>query len=265
MTCPESSATDPSLPVTTDKALRVSEARYRRLFESAQDGILLLNADTAQIEDVNPFLINMLGYSYEEFMGKKLWEIGSFKDILLNKEAFAELQEKHFIRYDNLPLVTKEGARLSVEFVSNVYDCEGIQVIQCDIRDNTKRYLVEIALQATTRSLKMLSESNVALLSSETENILLAEYCRIAVDTGGYCMAWVGLVDDGDEQNIKVLSQYGANNGYLELLKASSAERDFGISPTVLAIRSKQVEFVDDISVDSEMVHWRNEALKRGL
>lgn len=77
-------------------------------------------------------------------------------------------------------------------------------------------------------------------------------------------MAWVGLVDDGDEQNIKVLSQYGANNGYLELLKASSAERDFGISPTVLAIRSKQVEFVDDISVDSGMVHWRNEALKRG-
>ena len=131
--------------MTTDKALRVSEARYRRLFESAQDGILLLNADTAQIEDVNPFLINMLGYSYEEFMGKKLWEIGSFKDILLNKEAFAELQEKHFIRNDNLPLVTKEGARLSVEFVSNVYDCEGIQVIQCDIRDNTKRYLVEIA------------------------------------------------------------------------------------------------------------------------
>ena len=94
MTCPESSATDPPLSVTTEKALRVSEARYRRLFESAQDGILLLNADTAQIEDVNPFLINMLGYSYEEFMGKKLWEIGSFKDIVLNKEAFAELQER---------------------------------------------------------------------------------------------------------------------------------------------------------------------------
>ncbi|MET3999811.1 HD domain-containing phosphohydrolase [Marinobacterium sp. MBR-109] len=264
MTSPESSATNPPPSAATEKALRVSEARYRRLFESAQDGILLLNAETAQIEDVNPFLVNMLGYSYEEFMGKKLWEIGAFKDIALNKEAFAELQEKHFIRYDNLPLVTKKGARLSVEFVSNVYDCEGVQVIQCNIRDNTKRYLVEIALKATTRSLKMLSESNVALLSSETENILLTEYCRIAVDTGGYCMAWVGLADEGDEKNIKVLSQYGEDDGYLELLKTSSAERDFGISPTGLAIRSKQVEFVDNISVDSRMVHWRKEALKRG-
>jgi len=54
-----------------NKALRVSEARYRRLFETAQDGILLLNAESAQIEDVNPFLIEILGYSHDEFLGKK--------------------------------------------------------------------------------------------------------------------------------------------------------------------------------------------------
>ena len=73
-----------------DKALRLSEARYRRLFETARDGILLLNADTAQIEDVNPFMMNILGYSHEEFLGKKIWEIGAFKDTSLNKDAFIE-------------------------------------------------------------------------------------------------------------------------------------------------------------------------------
>jgi PAS domain S-box-containing protein len=73
-----------------DKALRLSEARYRRLFETARDGILLLNADTAQIEDVNPFMMNILGYSHEEFLGKKIWEIGAFKDTALNKDAFIE-------------------------------------------------------------------------------------------------------------------------------------------------------------------------------
>lgn len=52
------------------KALRVSESRYRRLFETARDGILLLNADTGQIDDVNPYLIEMLGYSHAEFLGK---------------------------------------------------------------------------------------------------------------------------------------------------------------------------------------------------
>ena len=76
-----------------DRAIRVSETRYRRLFETAQDGILLLNAETAQIEDVNPFLIDMLGYSREEFMGKKLWEVGAFKDIKASKDAFLKLQK----------------------------------------------------------------------------------------------------------------------------------------------------------------------------
>lgn len=250
-------------PSAADKALRVSEARYRRLFEAAQDGVLLLNALTAQIEDVNPFLMNMLGYSHEEFLGKKIWEIGAFKDTALNKEAFIELQKNRFIRYDDLPLVAKNGTRLSVEFISNVYDCEGVQVIQCNIRDNTKRHLTEIALRATTRAFKMLSESNVALLSSETENILLEEYCRIAVETGGYRMAWVGLADDGDDRKVKILSQFGQDDGYLKSCKITWAESDADDNPTGLAIRSRKVQFVDNISTNIKMTAWREQASKR--
>ena len=117
----------------TQKALRISESRYRRLFEAAQDGILLLNANTAQIEDVNPYLINMLGYSHDEFLGKKLWEVGPFSDKTESEEMFETLQEKGYVRYDDLPLKTKTGSIIPVEFVSNAYDCEGIKVIQCNI------------------------------------------------------------------------------------------------------------------------------------
>ena len=80
-----------SPPNSTDvsKALRASESRYRRLFETAQDGILLLNADTAQIEDVNPYLIDMLGYSHAEFLGRKLWAVGPFADVAESKGMFA--------------------------------------------------------------------------------------------------------------------------------------------------------------------------------
>jgi PAS domain S-box-containing protein len=248
-----------------DKALRASESRYRRLFETAKDGILLLNAETAQIEDVNPFLMDLLGYSYDEFLGKKLWEIGAFKDTALNKEAFIELQIKRFIRYDDLPLIGMNGQRFSVEFVSNVYECEGIEVIQCNIRDNTKRHLAEIALRATTRALKMLSESNVALLSAATETTLITEYCRIAVESGGYLMAWIGLADNGDKKNVKILTHYGYDDGYLELSKITWAENsERGNGPTGLAIRSGQVQFVDNISTDPVMTPWRAEALKRG-
>jgi PAS domain S-box-containing protein len=247
-----------------DKALRVSEARYRRLFETAQDGILLLNAETAQIEDVNPFLMELLGYSHEEFLGKKIWEIGAFKDTALSKDAFVELQTKRYIRYDDLPLVAKDGNRFSVEFVSNVYDCDGIEVIQCNVRDNTKRHLAEIALRVTTRALKMLSESNVALLNSSTETILLAEYCRIAVETGGYKMAWIGQAGIGDDKNVLVISHYGDNDGYLGLGKITWGDDERGDGPTGRAIRTGQVQFVEDIATDPVMQPWREAALVHG-
>src|SRR5512136_1132764 len=90
-----------------EPALRDSELRYRRLFEAAQDGILILDAETGAITDVNPFLIQMLGYSREEFVEKKLWEVGASKDIDASKEAFHALQKNEYIRYKNLPLRAK--------------------------------------------------------------------------------------------------------------------------------------------------------------
>jgi len=141
---PLATADAPSLPdQVARRALQASESRYRRLFETARDGILLLNADTAQIEDVNPFLINMLGYSHAQFLGKKLWEMGPFADVAESKEMFSELQTKGYVRYENLPLRTINGKRCDVEFISNSYSCDGIKVIQCNIRDITQRKAAE--------------------------------------------------------------------------------------------------------------------------
>ncbi|MBK7456071.1 MAG: PAS domain S-box protein [Anaerolineales bacterium] len=131
--------------------LKDSELRYRRLFESAQDGILILDAKTGMIEDVNPYLIKMLGYSREEFVKKKLWEVGAFRDINASKEAFEALQENEFIRYDDLPLKTKDGRLIQVEFVSNVYLVGNEKVIQCNIRDITEQRRVTVALEANEK------------------------------------------------------------------------------------------------------------------
>jgi two-component system cell cycle sensor histidine kinase/response regulator CckA len=129
------------------QALRDSETRYRRLFEAAKDGILILDFKSGQIVDVNPFLIEMLGYTHSEFVGKKLWEIGPFKDIPASRSAFRELQTKKIIRYDDLPLETKDGRKINVEFVSNVYPVDGSQVVQCNIRDITERAQAAAALK----------------------------------------------------------------------------------------------------------------------
>jgi PAS domain S-box-containing protein len=142
------------------KALKASELRYRRLFESAKDGILILDAETGSVMDVNPFLVELLGLSREAFLDKKVWELGFLKDVAASAENFAELQAKDYIRYEDLPLQTADGRRIDVEFVSNVYLVDQRRVIQCNIRDISKRVQAERQAHLLADVLAVLNRPN---------------------------------------------------------------------------------------------------------
>ena len=150
-----------------EQAERASELRYRRLFESAKEGILILDADTGQIVDANPYIMKTLGYSYEELLGKELWEIGVLKDSAAAKQAFEELQDNGFISYEDLPLESRGGLVKEVEFVGNIYPVGDSKVIQCNIRNITERKLAERALAETNRKL----EATLAELSATTQQL----------------------------------------------------------------------------------------------
>jgi PAS domain S-box-containing protein len=164
-------------PKPTQEGLRTSEIRYRRLFESARDGILILNAVTLKITDVNPFMTELLGYSSDEFLGKELWEIGLFSDKEASQAAFRELQRTGYLRYEDLPLQTLQGESREVEFISNVYEEDGQQVILCNIRDigERKRSQAEctrllesaMAAQAEADRANGLKDEFLAILSHE--------------------------------------------------------------------------------------------------
>jgi PAS domain S-box-containing protein len=153
------------------EGLRLSELRYRRLFETAQDGILILDANSGEIMDVNPFLIDLLDYPFEDLRGRKLWEIGQFQDIAANRSAFETLQQNEYIRYENLPLRRRDGKQIQVEFVSNVYWVETDKVIQCNIRDITARAEKRIDTDSHLAALELANSTKDAWLIAHSQNL----------------------------------------------------------------------------------------------
>jgi PAS domain S-box-containing protein len=141
-----------------EQALRASELSYHRLFEAAKEGILILDVDTGRINDVNPFLIKLLGFSHGEMVGKTVGEISPFKDIWSNKVMLERLQEDGYVRYHDLPLETRDGRKIAVEFVSNVYQAGDKKVIQCNIRDITERKRAEEAFRESEQRFRALFE-----------------------------------------------------------------------------------------------------------
>ena len=161
----------------TELALAISELRYRRLFETAQDGILLLNGEDGKIVDANPFVLDLLSYPFEGIVGRELWEIGVFDDIEANKAAFTRLQREEYIRYENHPLRRKDGKVLPVEFVSNVYMVGRERVIQCNIRDISQRSEIQAAANSRVAALEMAGRAKdnvIAVLSHELRTPLTA-------------------------------------------------------------------------------------------
>ena len=158
-----------------DPALRASEIRYRRLFEAARDGILILDAASGEITAVNPFLADLLGYARRDILGKKLWEVGPFQDIKKSGIAFKALQSREYIRYDDLALETGDGRSIDVEFVSNMYLSDQEQVIQCTIRDITERKRAETAQRTC-------NEHYLALFEYAPDGILIADRQSCYID-----------------------------------------------------------------------------------
>lgn len=180
---------------TEGKRAQALEKRYRRLFESAQDGILILDAETGLVVDANPFITQLLGYSLDDVREKYIWDLGFFRNIAANKDKFLELQQHDYVRYDDLPLETAQGMKIHVEFVSNVYLVDHARVIQCNIRDISERKAAEEKIQ----NLSMAVEQS-------TENIIITDLnARIEYANDSFLKTTGYTRDDIIGQNVRML------------------------------------------------------------
>ncbi len=137
------------------EAMRLSEIRYRRLFEAAHDGVLILDPRTRKIIDANPFMTALLSYTHQQMIGKELYEIGFLADARASRDMFQNLKAVGQVRYESLPLRNQDGNVREVEVVANLYDENGHSVIQCNVRDITERKRTESRLQLSEAKLRL--------------------------------------------------------------------------------------------------------------
>lgn len=228
-----------------EEKLQISELRFRRLFETAQDGILILDFKTGQITEANPFLVDLLGYTYKDLLGKKLWEIGVFKDIEASKSAFRQLQTKGYVRYEDLPLETKDGRSMEVEFVSNVYAVGHEKVIQCNIRDITSRAQLERIKEDIARKAWHEIKNPMSIIKEGLSLILN----KIAGEINEDQRKMLVVIDNAIERTIRITSELldfsKLENGKISLQRETINAKDLikdAISFFELKIKVKGLE-----------------------
>lgn len=236
--------------LSVQKELQASELQYRRLFESAKDGILILDAPTGKIIDANPYILKLLSYSFEELIGSALWEIGMIADIDVSKRASKELLCEEYVRYEDIPLKSKDGRCVEVEFISNIYAVGDHKVIQCNIRDISKRKAAAARIKYLNRVYAVLSGINALIVRVQDHDELFSEACNIAVEASGFKMAMIGIINR-DTMTIDPVATTGKDDALLTIIRNTlSSIEPSGKTMTARAIHEKQIIVSNDSQND---------------
>ncbi|HVN94169.1 MAG TPA: PAS domain S-box protein [Terracidiphilus sp.] len=251
-----------------EEAVRKAEHEYRQIFEQAPEGIFKTTPGGKALS-VNPAGANILGFSSAEEV------VGAVADCAHQVWMYpedrvgfvVELEERGEIHDLICQLKRKDGSPVWVAVSARRVAGEDGKALyyQGYFADVSEKKRLETELNEHLREVKVLSEMNKALLNAKAEEDLLKEYCRIAVETGGYSMAWVGFAKETPEKIVVPVAWFGHEDGYLSDIKVTWDGGEFSHGPTGRACITEKIQVAKDFEADPSLAPFWPKAAKRGF
>ena len=249
------------------QALQEANNRLRTLVQASPLAIIAMDLE-GRVISWNPAAERMFGWSQEEVMGRALPTIP--KD---QQECISERCDQRNVS-GQLPCWAWNCAGSAGTAPSSTSACPRAPLhdgagamtgIMGIIEDITERKRMAETLRQASRALKAITECHQALIRATDETELLNEVCRIIVEVGGYRMAWVGYAEADAHKSVRPVAQTGFDEGYVEQLNLTWADKERGRGPVGTAIRLGKPVVVRDTLTDRNFDPWRAEARKRNF
>jgi PAS domain S-box-containing protein len=259
---------NPSEPEAEPQGRGIGDEGFSEAFEFASIGMALVALDGRWLK-VNRAICNLVGYSESELLQKSFQDIthpddleedlGNSRKLVAGEIRSYEMEKRYFHRAGHMVEVLLT--------VSLVVDKAGKPLhFFSQVQDITVRNRQRREVERVNRALELLNSGNETLIRARLERELLNEICRIAVEIGGYRMAWVGYARDDESRALMPMAHAGAEAGYLSEIKFSWADDGSALSGTPMAqtIRSGNVCVTEDFDLEPTDIPWRQAARQRG-
>jgi PAS domain S-box-containing protein len=235
--------------------VRRSEVRFRRLFEAAMDGVIILDPRTQQIEDVNPFITRLLGYTRSEMIGRKMCQFGLLKNQLACDAMFEALRRTRQFRGSDVPVLTKSGEPRDVEINASLYPEADRDIVQCRVRDITERRAFERQLLQRANEQRELYRLAERLSRATTWEIV--HQAALDAITGSLGVARASILLFDEHQRMRFAAWRGLSDEYRRAVD--------GHSPWTPETRDAEPICVEDVSEASLSEELRGAILKEKI
>ncbi len=230
---------------------------YRKIFDYAADGIVIADGQSTYL-DANPAMCRMLGYSREEMIGLHA------SDIVASHEIEHIAPAIHAVKstgdYSRLwSLKRKDGSTFPAEVTATTLPDGNIMGV---IRDVSARIESDKRIRDLNRTYSVLSDVNQLIVRDRDTQSIIERACRIAVDGGGFLLAWIGL--RRGKAQLELAASAGTDADTLRIIEAILREPEPGCAFTAQALATGKASICRDIETDPLSVSWRAAALERG-